>query len=225
MIISFSGLDGSGKTTQIQLLLVKFKKMGFDCRSIYDIKSDLFYDNQSQLIEYKSYFGQADIVHTRFRMNSKRNNSIMNLLEHGEIPNPSLSKQAALQAYYDYLEWHEIVMNPIIDTSKIIIYDRCFFDELAFKGLYGCDENYISKIYKNIITPDISFYLSIEPEIAFYRNKSRPDSQINLYKNIKYTKLLKQRFDIIACKNNMTVLNGVENPENLHRQILSKIQL
>lgn len=221
MLISFSGLDGAGKTTQIKLLLNFFEKRNLKTCSIYDINPTIRYHSYLDLREYYNFFKDFDVIHLRFRLNSDENSTIMEKLEYSEFGNFNLANLAALQGFYDYYLLEKYVIIPLLKQNKIIISDRHYFDEIAFKTVYGCNFNKMCKLYSEIDKPNLAFYLKIPATTALRRNLDRPDGKTTLYQNIDHIKQLIKCFDIIKTNTSLIEING-ENPLNIiHSEIIS----
>ena len=220
MLISFSGFDGSGKTTQIQLLLKYFKSHGNNCCSIYDINPTIRYHDISDLKNIYQYFQNYDVIHARFRLNSDANNKIMNILEYSNIPNVKLAKLAASQGYDDYTELYYYVIQPLLDANKIIISDRHYYDEIAFKTLYGCNYNDMIRLYSNVIQPSYAFYIEIDSHMAMQRNFCRPDGRTTLYRSINHIEKLKSIFDNLSSTTNLVTINGNRPVDVIHSDII-----
>lgn len=225
MIISFSGLDGAGKTTQITYLMEYLKRKGLKCCSVYDISPDIRYHNKKDLLCYYDYFQTFDVIHTRFRMNSDANSKIINELEHSlVIPNHSLAMQAAHQGYSDAKEWFDTVTFPLIANSKkIFIYDRYSWDEIAFKTFYGCSLDYMEKLYAHIKKPRNSFICTADASTIMKRNSGRPDENIILYTSLDYIDKLSNIFAKLAIVHNLCQINMESSVENIHKKIVSYI--
>ena len=101
MIISFSGPDGAGKTTQIKKLLSYFSKKGLSVGAVQDINSNIRYTIGDDLTSYYDYLKQFDVIHTRFRLHSKENVEIMDLVQFISTGNKWLTSYSAYTSFYD----------------------------------------------------------------------------------------------------------------------------
>lgn len=223
MLISFSGYDGAGKTTQIHRLLNHYKNQGFKTASIYDIVPNIRYHSYEELIEYYQYFKKYDVIHLRFRLNSDENNRLMKILEYSAFDNIYLAEASALQGFYDYYLLEKYVTQPLLQGGKIILSDRHYYDEIAFKSVYGCNYNRMLKMYCEIPKPDLSFYLSVSPEMVYKRNQLRPDGKTTLYKNLDMTKKLEQYFHLLLKDTELILVNGENSIEQIHSEIFNYI--
>ena len=225
MIISFSGFDGSGKTTQIQLLLQGYQAHGFNICSIYDINPSIRYHSVADLKDTYNYFKNYDVIHARFRLNSDINNNIMKILEYSDFSDIDLAKKAAIQGYNDYIELYQHVIMPLIKANKIIISDRHYYDEIAFKTIYGCSYDEMVQLYSNVIQPDFAFYIDIHPHTAIYRNKDRADGQTTIYKSLDYAKSLKSIFDRLSDTTNLVKIDGERSTEAINSDIINTLSM
>lgn len=223
MLISFSGLDGAGKTTQIKLLLEYYKKQNLKTCSIYDINHTIRYHSYLNLIDYYNYLKNYDVVHLRFRLNSDENNTIMKSLEYSDFTNLHLAELAALQGFYDYYLLEKYVTLPLLRQNKIVISDRHYYDEIAFKTVYGCSFEKMCKLYSEIDVPTIAFYLKISADLAIRRNSVRPDGKTTIYKNISYVNQIISYFDAIKKITSLIEIDGQTNINDIHSNIMSYI--
>ena len=220
MIISFSGLDGAGKTTQINNLLNFYQSTGLRTYSIYNILPEIRYHKKSELNDIYNILNKYDVIHLRFRLNSDINNYLMNVLENMQSPNTFLAILATLQGFYDHRQLYNKVVKHLLIAKKIIIFDRYYYDELAFKSFYGCPESILKILYGHCVKSNLAFYIKIPSEVCFERNKNRPDGKIPLYKNIKKIDYLTLNFDRIASNKNLIYINGIESPEKIFQKII-----
>lgn len=225
MIISFSGPDGVGKTTQISYLMKYFSQLGFKCCSIYDVSPSIRYHKQKDLLSYYDLFQSCDVIHTRFRMNSDANNKIVNELENNSvIPNKPLAMLAARQGYADYREWFDTVICPLqATTEKILVYDRYIWDEMAFKTFYGCPFKYMEDLYADTEKPQLSLVCNANVVTIKERNLSRSDGITTLYKSSIYIEQLNNIFAQISDIYNLQQINMEKTLEDTHKDILKLI--
>lgn len=225
MLISFSGPDGVGKTTQIGFLLNYLSNKGFKCCSVYDISPDIRYHDQKDLLLYYKYFRSYDVIHTRFRMNSDANDKIINELENNSvIPNKKLAMLTAQQGYADAYEWFNTVINPLqSEKERIFIYDRYIWDEIAFKTFYGCPLEYMENLYINAKQPQLSFVCTANAFTIKERNSNRPDGITTLYKSYAHIQRLNNIFSDLAATYHLSQINMESSPENIHKIILNLI--
>lgn len=223
MIISFSGLDGAGKTTQIQMLLQNYQNIGASIGSIYTYTPNIRYHHTTELKNIYKKLSSFDVIHIRYRLNSDMNNFIMQRLESKAPQQHLLSVAAAIQGYLDHCELRDYVLNSLLEDNKILIFDRYYYDELAFKYTYGCPDFVLKKLYNNVLDADIKFYIQIPAIECLKRNRSRPDSKVVLYQNEDYINFLIERFNLIAKRKELITLNGMDTKEKISQSILKYV--
>jgi len=178
LFITFEGGEGSGKTTQIEKL--------------YD------------------YFKQKNIsvVKTREPGGSIICEQIRNILKDGN--NGTMSKITELLLFSAARSQHaEDIILPALKDGSVVISDRFYDSSIVYQGYArGLGEKLVRKVTKLAIgnlTPDITFYLNINPELAFKR-KNGPDndrfetSGLDFHKQVQesYLKLAKKEKRIVV---------------------------
>lgn len=223
MLISFSGLDGAGKTTQIKTLLKYYEKRGAKVGSIYSIFPDIRYHSTDDLVKAYQILRNYDVIHLRYRLNSDKNSKIMQKLEQLPLPLKELAIKAAIQGYHDHCELNEHLITPLKEMNKTIIFDRYYYDELVYKSVYGCPDHILAQLYNNATNTDVRFYIYISAEECFNRNRLRPDSKVNLYQKKEYVVELLSRFRWIAEQNNLITIDGGQEREDISKLVLQHI--
>lgn len=159
MIVSFSGLDGTGKTTQAELLVDYLRAQGVDCIYRHAIKNTLY------------YFIVHNIVG---KVSPKTKSGLEKGLRQDKSPRSFnfLSQVKKLFLLIDVIYFKLRYGSYKANRQKTIICDRYFFDEMvqaeylsvagdAFLDLYG----------KFLIEPDITFFADVEPGLACSRKE------------------------------------------------------
>lgn len=183
------------------------------------------YHSYKELKEYYSYLVNYDVVHLRFRLNSDENNQIMTTLEYSEFNIPYLAQLAALQGFYDYYLLEKYITTPLLDSNKIVISDRHYYDEVAFKSVYGCNYSSMLKLYNEIPVPDIAFYLSVPLNTIFQRNLYRSDGQTTLYKDPRLIKKLIYYFEKLLHDTNLVLIDGQQSIQKIQDNIITLLNI
>lgn len=223
MIISFSGLDGAGKTTQIKRVLNAYKNQGAKVGSIYSFVPDIRYHNVNELCNLYENLLFFDVIHIRFRLNSDRNNMIMQKLE-SRLPKQRLvASAAAIQGCLDHKELTKFLLKPLLNKKKILIFDRYYYDELVFKSVYGAPKVILEMLYQNEKDADLGFILRITSDECVKRNRHRPDSKMSIYQSQSHIDSLINCFDCIAKRKGLITLDGALPEERITKKVMDHI--
>ncbi|NTW69706.1 MAG: dTMP kinase [Chlorobiaceae bacterium] len=202
MLISFEGIDGAGKSTQIKKLVGYLTLKG---REVLTLREP----------------GGTEVAE-KIRL-------ILLESRHEISPIGELLLFSASRA-----ELIEEIIKPALAENKTVILDRFFDSTTAYQG-YGRGLNLellrsIIAISTCGITPDITFYLDIQPEDAIRRKfseKSLPiefdnseldrieRSGIEFYRKVRqgYLEILNE------SQGRLVSLNALDSPEEIHQRI------
>lgn len=220
MLISFSGPDGAGKTTQIKKLLAYFKERGFHVGAVQDINPDVRYHIGDNLTTYFHYLRQFDVIHTRFRLHSIENVEIMDIVQFISTGNKWMTSYSAYTSHYDAEQWYKYVTKPLLDEGKILISDKYCFDDIAFKTAYGCDYLWLNALHHDTQIPDIALYLKVNRDTILDHNKSRKDLKNILYQKDKNTQSLLAAFERLTNDYPLHTIDANGTPNEVHGNIM-----
>lgn len=220
MLISFSGPDGAGKTTQIKNLMSYFKDCGFKTGAVQDINPDVRYHLGDDLTFYYEYLKQFDVIHTRFRLHSMENVEIMDIVQFISTGNKWMTSYSAYTSHYDSEQWYKHVTQPLLRDGKILISDKYSFDDIAFKTVYGCEYSWLNALHHDTLIPDIAIYLKVNRETILDHNKLRKDLKNILYRNPENTQSLLDTFDQLTKDYPLHAINANGTPENVQNNIM-----
>lgn len=197
--ISFEGGEASGKTTQIKMLSEFLTNAGID-----------------------------HIV-TREPGGTKIGEKIREILlskENEEMdPDAEILLFAATRAQLV----NELIL-PNLEQGKMVISDRYIDSSYVYQGL-GEAERIWDIFWLNQRTlskcmPDITFYLDIDPEVAFKR-RNGPDSNDRIEtKTLEFHKKVRQEFLSLAekCPDRIKVIDASQTVEEINSQIINIIK-
>ena len=152
MFISFEGVDGSGKSTQIDLLKINIEKIGYKCVVFKEPGTTLVGSKIRKILKDYKQVGELTTITELFLFAASRSELVDKKIK------PNLTKD-----------------------KTVIIVDRYIDSTLAYQGYgrgFDLDKiNYINKIATQGIKPDITFLLDCSPYEGLTRiSKSRKGS-------------------------------------------------
>jgi len=197
LFTSFEGIDKSGKSTQISLLVDYLKE--------------------------KKY----EVVQTCEPGGTRLGKEIERMLLESSVK--QISGTAELFLYLaDRIEHVNKVIKPALEKDKIVISDRFADASLAYQGYgRGLNIHWIDELNKKAtqgISPELTFLLDIEPELANKRSKEKDRIE---NEEITFHQRVRQGYLEIArlYPNRVKIINSQDSIEDTHlaiRKILSK---
>jgi thymidylate kinase len=165
IVISFSGMDGAGKSTQIAHLQALAASHGLKVATL------TFWDNVVVLSRYREGFVQKVFksesgIGTPEKPVNRRDKNVrgwhVNFLRHGLYG-------------LDALHLPRVIARARHEGADVIIMDRYIHDELANLPLANpLTRTYVRAVAKLVPTPDIAFVLDAYPEAARARKPEYP---------------------------------------------------
>ena len=200
--IVFEGIDGSGKTTQINQL------------SKWLISTDLIPENNKLVI-------------TREPGGTKLGKSIRSLLLDTSIGKSPDSITELLLYAADRSQHVNEIIRPTLDQGDWVISDRFCGSTLAYQG-YGrkLDINLIKDleaIATQGIAPDITFLLDIPIEESIRRRRNRKDDRIEK-EGREFLTNVSLGFQALSEDSNWKKLSAIDSKEKIISEIKSEIK-
>lgn len=174
MLVSFSGMDGSGKSTQIELLCAEMTAAGVSVQRL------AFWDNVVALARWRARFSHSFLKselgigapEKPVHRNDKNNRAWYLILSRYGL------------YFLDALQLRKTVAKARQMSSDVIVFDRYIFDQLATLPL----EKRIARTYARLIlriapVPDVAFLLDADPEIARQRKPEYPLQFLHIYRS------------------------------------------
>ena len=195
--IVIEGIDGCGKTTQIDELSKWLPNSGL-------IK------NRSKLIT------------TREPGGSLLGQKLRRLILDNNKDNKPSSLSELLLYSADRAEHVSKIIAPALNKNDWVISDRFSDSTLAYQG-YGRNINLeiIKKIESIVcqgVYPDLTFFLEISPEESILRRKNEIPDRIES-EGIKFLEKVNEGFKLIAKEKNWKVISASQNIKTISNQI------
>ncbi|MEM2900446.1 MAG: dTMP kinase, partial [Thermoplasmata archaeon] len=156
-LISFCGVDGSGKSSLIASVSKELTKKGLSVEVVYANRAHLFYIKNKMF-----YFGlPIDFVAKR----------VLKCNDFFEYRKHRLGLPYALALFLDYIPFVLRKIHHSLKKNRLIITDRYIYDILVFR-YYDMYYPFIEDAFMKIAPkPDLVFLIDVPPELAFERKK------------------------------------------------------
>lgn len=194
LLISFSGLDGSGKSTQIENLLAALHAAGKKTRTL------AFWDNVVVGVKYREGF-----VHKVYK--SERGI--------GAPGKPVNRRDKNVRAWYLTAARHFLYLADAVNLrrlvaremnkhdSDVIVLDRYIYDELSNLDLgKGLSRRFVRFVHGFVPRPDIAYLLDADPVAA---NIRKPEYPVEFMKKCR-----RAYFNLASLLGTMTIIPALE---------------
>ncbi len=195
--IVFEGIDGCGKTTQIEEISKWIPTSGL-------LRED------------------SKLVKTREPGGSSLGKKLRNLILDNNKENKPSSLAELLLYSADRAEHISKIISPALDKQDWVLSDRFCDSTLAYQG-YGRNINIdIIKNIESIVCqgeyPDLTIFLEISAEESFLRRKNFiPDRMES--EGIKFLEKVNEGFKLIAKEKNWTIISAAQDMSTISNEI------
>jgi thymidylate kinase len=165
MLVSFSGIDGAGKSTQIESLRENLHDAGLRVRLI------TFWDDVARLkgiregVGHKVFKGDKGVGTPEAPIERRDKN----------VHSPLMTVFRMGLYLIDAISLRIIAMNAIKSDADVVIFDRYIYDEAANLDLKSITaRTYLRGIMKLVPKPEVGFVLDADPDQARARKPEYP---------------------------------------------------
>lgn len=192
-LITFCGLDGCGKTTQIRRLQQHLEGKG-----------------------YKVYLTKQP---TDFVRNSEIFRNYMDTPSHDEFDYRALSLLCAS----DRVQHSNRVINRRLEEGYVVISDRYFYSCLANLIARGYEQDgWIYEVARSIRRPDVAFFLDIDVDTAVRRVRSRKEEK-DRFIDLPLQHRLREQYLRIAGENHGVIISTSQTEETCFQLAVAEV--
>ncbi len=196
MLITFEGIDGCGKSTQIELL--------------------------------KNYLDTLKVVYVVFREpgGTEISEKIRSLLLHDTGEMDPVTELLLFSAARSQLIREKVI--PLLNEKKIVILDRFYDSTTAYQG-YGRESADLDSIFSlnrlasHQLTPNITFYLRIKPELAALRTQNTLKDRMERSGTDFFNKVSEGYDELATKEERIFTIDATNSANKIHRQIIELI--
>lgn len=174
LIVSFSGIDGAGKSTQIQKLREYLAAHGVA------IKELTFWDNVVMFPRMRAGFSRRVLqsdgsIGSPDKPADRRDKNTQNA--------PLLFGRSVLHLF-DVVNLRRVVNKAKAENSGVVIFDRYIYDQLAALPMQSWWARAFARVLLRIAPkPDLSYVLDADPEVARARKPEYPLEFMRKYRS------------------------------------------
>ncbi len=198
LFIAFEGIDGSGKSTQVKLLIEKLQQQGHKVYCTFEPTDSLIGSIIRDVFNHKAEADHRTIAGL----------FLADRLDHLLNKTNGILKQ--------------------MEEGYTVITDRYYFSSYAYHSVHMSLDWVIqaNSICVDLLQPDLNIYIDIEPEISMARiNKGR--NTVELYETIEnLTKVRDKYFEAFEKQKSnekLFITDGNKTPEIISEDIWNKI--
>ncbi len=165
VFISFSGIDGAGKSTQIQNLVDHLTDAGLTVAITTFWDDVVALKNLREGVGHKVFKGDKGVGSPEAPIQRKDKN----------VRTPMITLSRLALYFLDALSLRRVARKARTSGVDVVIFDRYMFDELANLDLQNPFMRAYMRLILNVIPrPEISFILDADPDKAFARKPEYP---------------------------------------------------
>lgn len=220
-LISFSGIDGSGKTTQINNLVKMYEKEKLKCIFYTELPKTEPFDEDCYLHDYYKKLVDYDVMVLRSCYRTKEHVEYLKFIKN---ESHEIKDTYKLQEYFvkDTYMWFKEVIFPLINRDKIIIFDRYVYDELPYQMLFNKDVELIKRLIKILPEPK-SFYMKIDVNTMKQRNLNREDSKNKLFSSDEKIQRIIDNYNSVFDEINCIQIDATLNSSDISLKVAGNL--
>jgi thymidylate kinase len=179
MLVSFSGIDGAGKSTQIANLCASLRESGLKVKLITFWDDVVLLKYIREGATHKLFHGDQGVGTTASPIRRRDK----------DVRSPVMTLFRVAFYFIDAISLRRIAKKAAHSEADVVIFDRYIYDELANLNLAKASTQlYVQSIMKIVPKPEIGFLLDADPVKACARKPEYPIEFLHSNRNA-YLKL------------------------------------
>lgn len=164
-LLSFSGIDGSGKSTQIEVLLRRLESHEYRFR-LYSFWDDaVAFSKYRERLSLRIFKGERGVGRPDRPITRRDKN----------VTSWNVVLLRFLLYILDALRLVVVVFRSAAQGVEVVIFDRYIYDELANLPLQHWPVRMYARLLSRVVPkPDVAFLLDADPEVAVFRKPEYP---------------------------------------------------
>lgn len=218
-MISISGIDGSGKTTQLNFLAEHLKSQRY---------KGVFYSELpptepiSNVRIYYELLKPFDFAVIRSCCRCKETAALTSMIANSNhVMQRDLNRLSKL-FIHDTFMWFQEVVYPALEDGKTLLFDRFYWDELPYHYLFHDDLSELISFGETLIQP-LRFYLKLPLDKMIDRNLNRPDQSKKIFDSPKKIKRILEGYEQYVETHADFVLDATLSKEEIADYILARV--
>lgn len=134
--------------------------------------------------------------------------------------------QALLEALLfaaDRLEHVSKVIEPALDSDKVVIGDRYVFSSLAYQFASGANIRWVRRINEFAPKPELAIYLDLEVEECVGRSKNKGLALNKFEADIRFRRKARQVFVSLSRRNLVKLIDSSRPPDQVRNEIEEEV--
>ncbi len=115
------------------------------------------------------------------------------------------------------------IIKPCLESGKIVITGRYLPSSLVYQPSLGLSREWIEKINKYAINPDLTIVIDVPPEVGTKRVDNTGDSD-KFESNLELQKKVRNSYKKLAKEKNYPIIDGTKPKETVHEKIKNKVK-
>ena len=220
-MLSISGIDGCGKTTQLKKIVMLYQKKGAKCIEYNQLEPTEPIENMNN---YFNLLKPYDVIMMRPYARSTEQMHIMNLISADINAHRYLVNDLIDLIIEDITHWFDVVVLKLLAMNKILLFDRYCWDELSYLFFYT---NHLEKIdnFVSSLPHPKSTYLSIDLKTMKSRNINRSDRKKYIFSKDKYIKKILNGYDLYVLPKCDISIPASLDIDSINNKILTDLEV